>query len=228
MSSSRFVPRFLVYAVVGVLALVAIGCPGGNSSEDVRVSGEIGKGKWPLRSVSEGEITCQSRNGIPLVLFKAPDGRLYGINGAGMTFASKLPMGEGPLEDIKVDRRLWAYTSQVSSLWLRAGLALCKGDRAEAKRLIAEANRVAQEPMPGGVEFNLSSAPYDVKRRQIYYELAQCQGVEDWMSGGDYSNMTPKEASCFAKLQEKRNATKEDIIAIVDEGSKRAWPLPFE
>ena len=182
---------FLACLVVGWISWQQTG--GGTllhkQSRGVRVSGEAEKGRWPLQGINEGTILCQwheflpgSRDPMtrrPLVLFEAPSGRMYAVNGAAESAAEKGFVTAAPINDITVERRLWLEVGKVMDQWLDAGLALCEGDYAEAQRLAANANRMTLEPMSPGVEFDLSSADDEVRHRRIFFELVQCQD-EAW------------------------------------------------
>ena len=110
--------------------------------------------------------------------------------------------------------------------WLDAWLALCNGDRAEAQRLVDEANRLASEPMSPGVDFELSSTEDEARRRRIFFELVQCQDKAWRTAGDDFEQMKKLEKACYVKMQEKEGLTKEELNAISSEGVRRLWPMP--
>ena len=206
------------------------------TSHAVRVRGQAGKGRWPLKGITEGTIFCHWHefapgNGSPLtrrplILFKASDGQLYAINGAAESAAAKGFITAASISDIMVDGRLRSEVGKVLDHWLDAGLALCKGDFAAAQRLAAEADRIALEPMPPGIEFDLSSAEDEVRRRRIFFELVACQDKAWRKAGDDFDKMKALEEACYPFLQEKENLTEAELIAIAEEGRLRLWPMP--
>ena len=204
----------------------------------IRVSGKAGQGKWPLRSISEGTIFCRwhefapgSRNPItrrPLVLFKAPSGRLYAVNGAAESAAAKGYVTAASINDIMVEQRLWLEVGKVLDAWLDAGLASCEGNHVKAQRLADKANRMVLESMSLGVDFELSSAEDEVRRRRIFFELVQCQD-EAWKATQndlDSRRVRVLERACFVKIREKEGLTEEELRAISEEGGRRLWPMP--
>lgn len=227
-------------SIVGLLAWQQTGkgimSKNSHRSTGVDVSGKAGIGKWPLRTIGAGTILCQwhefapgSRNPItrrPLILFEAPNGQLYAINGAAESAATKGYVNAASLKGIKVDQRLIPEVGKVLDGWLDAGLALCSGDRAEAQRLVDEANRLASEPMSPGVDFELSSTGDEARRRRIFFELVQCEDQAWRTAGDDFENMKKLEKACYVKMQEKEGLTKEELSAISSEGVRRLWPMP--
>ena len=202
----------------------------------VKVSGKAGKGKWPLKGIGEGTILCRwhefapgSRNPItrrPLVLFRAPGGQKYTINGAAYSAAAKGYVQAAPIDEVEVDQRLKPEVGVVINTWLDAGLALCEGNFSKAQRLAANANRMAMEPMSPGVEFELSSAEDDVRRRRIFFELVECQDKAWKAARDDLARMGRLENACFVMMREKKGLTKEELIRIAREGNRRHWPVP--
>ena len=85
--------------VAGVLLLVALaGCDAsdsGASGEGVDVLGQISrsdvpKGEWPL-TVSRGDVGCDGIRGFGSVIFTAPGGTRYAVNGTAQTKHTELP-----------------------------------------------------------------------------------------------------------------------------------------
>ena len=81
------VKRFAALLVCVMLGGVGrVGFTHSQEAEALRVSGEPGKGKWPLKDISEGRIVCYGLSGRPLaespafIFFKAPTGELYALN----------------------------------------------------------------------------------------------------------------------------------------------------
>lgn len=215
--------------------LVLSGCEGEREME-ATVSGQVGKGKWPLKRISEGTIVCKwhefmpgSRNLVtrrPLVLFKTTSGRLYAINGAAESAVAKGYVEAGSLKGIKVDQRLEPEVGEVLDAWLDTGLALCEGDYVRAQKLAENANRIASEPMSAGVNFELSSSEDEVRRRRIFFELVQCQD-RAWKAAGDnFEKMRELEKACSVKMQEKEGLTKDELNSIATDGINRHWPVP--
>lgn len=217
--------------VAGVLVatgpLVAlVGC-GRDADSGVAVSGQAGKGKWPLSIIGEGLIRCwpDSR----WVVFESPDGRLYAVNGSASFLVSQ---GQAaPLEDVMVEPRLWADgPAQVRQQWVNAGMALCKGDVAKARELATKANALAAEPISADVEVELSTEPDDVKRRQLYFVYRGCisQEYAAWYAKhgqGVDSPLPPDEKigrACAVKLQ----LTEEEADTLWLEGVTKVWPKP--
>ena len=215
--------------------LVLSGCEGGKEME-AAVSGQVGKGKWPLKSISEGTIVCRwhefvpgSRNPItrrPLILFKTTSGRLYAINGAAESAVAKGYVEAGSIKGIKVDQRLAQEVGEVLDAWLDIGLALCEGDYVGAQRLAKNANRIASRPMSAGVKFELSSSEDEMGRRRIFFELVQCQDGA-WKAAGDnFEKMRKLERACSVKIQQKEALTKDELNAIATDGISRRWSVP--
>ena len=159
-------------------------------------------------------------------MFKAPNGRVYALNGAAESAAAKGYITAASIKAIMVDQRLQLEVGRVLDLWLDAGLALCGGDYAEAKRMAAEADRMALEPMSSGVEFELSSDKDEADRRRIFFELVQCQDKAWRTAGDDFDKMRELEQACYPFLQKKENLTKAELVAIAEEGRLRLWPMP--
>ena len=162
----------------------------------------------------------------PLVLFKASDGKLYALNGAAESAAAKGYINAVSISDILVDGRLRSEVGKVMDLWLDAGLALCKGDIAEAQELAVSANRIALEPMSPGIEFDLSPTEEEVRRRRVFFELVECQDKAWKKAGDDFDKMKALEEACYPFLQEKENLSEAELIAIAEEGRLRLWPMP--
>lgn len=143
----------VLYALLVSVALT--GCDGSQSQGDagVKVSGNPGQGGWPLKHVSEGRIICRGwpptqpttlpTNTPWFIFFQAPSGELFALNGKAQTavdngrvqgrnLRAEL-MAEQRYENVEAGRFL------VMNEWVSAGVALCKGNRAEAERLAAEA-----------------------------------------------------------------------------------------
>lgn len=95
--------RTLTAIVALVLAIGAAGC-----GEDSSTSGQapakeqaapdpgalavsdFPKGEWPL-TVSKGVVRCEGSDGSGSVIFRAPDGMDYAVNGTAMTVKQDLP-----------------------------------------------------------------------------------------------------------------------------------------
>ena len=195
-------------------------------SRGVGVSGEAGKGRWPLKGISEGTILCQwhefapgSRNPItrrPLVLFESPSGKLYTVNGAAESAAAKGYITATSLEKIRVG------SIDVVSKWLDAGLALCEGDNAEARRLATEANRIAALE-PGFPE--VWSGPEEAEGKQIYLELMQClieatRAAQNADGSIDLAKETALDEACGART----GLTAEERLLLIQVGIARSWP----
>ena len=193
---------------------------------EVRVSGKAGKGRWPLKGISEGTILCQwhefapgSRNPItrrPLVLFESPSGKLYAVNGAAESAAAKGYITATSLEEIRVG------SIDVVSKWLDAGLALCEGDNAKARRLAAEANRIAAlEP-----EFpEVWSGQEEAEGKQIHLELMQClveatRAAQNADGSIDLAKETELDKACEART----GLTAEERLLLIQVGIARSWP----
>jgi len=175
------------------------------------------------------EFAPGSRNPItrrPLVLFRSPGGQKYTINGAAYSAAAKGYVQAAPIDEVEVDQRLKPEVGVVINTWLDAGLALCEGNFSKAQRLAANANRMAMEPMSPGVEFELSSAEDDVRRRRIFFELVECQDKAWKAARDDLARMGRLENACFVMMREKKGLTKEELIRIAREGNRRHWPVP--
>ena len=214
-----------VLSILFVL-LVLSGC--GGEKEEAKVFGQVGKGKWPLKRISEGTIVCKwrefvpgSRNPVtrrPLILFKTTSGRLYAINGAAESAVAKGYVEAGSLKGIKVDQRLEPEVGEVLDAWLDVGLALCEGDYVGAQRLAENANRIASKPMSAGVKFELSSSEDEVRRRRIFFELVQCQD-RAWKAAADnFEKMRELEKACSVKMEEKEGLTKDELNSIATNG----------
>ena len=116
----------------------------------IHVSGKVGQGKWPLKDINEGRIVCfgLSRS-LPteppyFVFFEAPTGDLYALNGKARQEVDSGRIQGGIIDEIMVhEGPVGAYL--VSSEWTSAGVALCKGDMEEARRLAAKSNEMTQE-----------------------------------------------------------------------------------
>lgn len=192
----------------------------------VRVSGKADKGRWPLKGINEGTILCQwhefapgSRNPItrrPLVLFESPSGKLYAVNGAAGSAAAKGYITATSLEEIRVG------SIDVVSKWLDAGLALCEGDNAEARRLATEANRIAAlEP-----EFpKVWSGQEEAEGKQIYLELMQClveatRAAQNADGSIDLAKETELDKACEARA----GLTAEERLLLIQVGIARSWP----
>ena len=195
-------------------------------SDYVRVSGEAGKGRWPLKGISEGTILCRwhefipgSRNPItrrPLVLFESPNGKLYAVNGAAESAAAKGYITAKSLEEIRVG------SIDVASKWLDAGLALCMGDNETARRLATEANRIAAlEP-----EFpDVWAGKEEAEGKRIYLELNQCW-VESTRAArkADGSIDLAKETELDRACGARTGLTEDERILLIQVGIARSWP----
>lgn len=196
------------------------------TSRGIRVSGEAGKGRWPLAGINEGTILCQwhefapgSRNPItrrPLVLFELPSGKLYAVNGAAESAATKGYITAKFLEEIRVG------SIDVVSKWLDAGLALCEGDSAEARKLATEANRIAAlEP-----EFpDVWAGKEEAEGKRIYLELNQCW-VESTRAArkADGSIDLAKETELDRACGSRTGLTEDERILLIQVGIARSWP----
>lgn len=141
------------YAVllVGIMLAALTGCDTTQSqqADGVNVSGEPGQGSWPVKGFNEGAIVCRGLPGRPLaeppyfVFFEAPTGELYALNGKAMGEVGRGSIQAKVLRDEMDDPSVGAYL--LLGDWIQVGIALCKGDRAEAERLAAEADRRAAE-----------------------------------------------------------------------------------
>ena len=74
--------------------------------------------QWPL-TVEEGTLACDGKNGIGAVTFKAPDGKVYAVNGSAKT------QGSADIEPIWATGE-GAIPKQDISPLIEKGLALCK------------------------------------------------------------------------------------------------------
>lgn len=192
----------------------------------VKVSGQIGEGRWPLKGIGEGVIRCQwyqsvpgSRNPItrrPLVLFEPPSGKLYAINGAAESAAAKGDITAVSLEEIRVG------SIQVVTNWLDAGLALCEGDNAEAEKLVREANRMAAlEP-----EFpEVWSGQEEPEGKRMYLELMQClaeatRAAQNMDGTVDFNREAELDKACEAKTE----LTADERSLLIRVGIARSWP----
>ena len=196
----------------------------------VSVSGQVGVGQWPLVNIEHGTVICQHREAKQYVFFKAPSGRLYGLNGTARAAASAGAIDAGDAYyDIMVEERLVPAVSGVVSSWRRAGLALCEGDKMKAQKLVDEANRLAVQPMDADVDRVLSMDPAEVRRREIYLEIIHCDKQAMQKARGadtrlDLDLLNRVKVECFAVIQEREDMTAEDIFDLGVEGSLRLWP----
>ena len=110
----------------------------------VRVFGRVGRGKWPLKGIDEGRIICRGEDdALPTsppysVFFKSATGDFYALNGQAMRRTSTR------IRQIMLDEPT-AAMFQITSTWISAGVALCRGDIEEARRFAGVANRKAAE-----------------------------------------------------------------------------------
>lgn len=95
-------------AIAVALAFGVAGC-GGESSNPAEsptpeqaapdpgalAESDFPKGEWPL-TVSEGVVRCEGSDGSGSVIFRAPDGTDYAVNGTAKTVKQDLP----EIEDI--------------------------------------------------------------------------------------------------------------------------------
>ena len=137
------------YAVVLCAALVALGgCDTAQSESGLKVSGKPGQENWPLKGASEGTIICRGwpptqPASLPIdtpwfIFFKTPAGELFALNGKAQT-----PVDNGRVQGRNLRAELMAQSADVDRFvamnkWVNAGVALCKGNRAEAEKLAAE------------------------------------------------------------------------------------------
>jgi hypothetical protein len=88
-----------VICAVLVMTMVAAGCGGTSGSPDTSANvpsekkrapneapiskADVPRGAWPL-TVSHGEVRCEGSAGAGAVIFRAPDGTDYGVNGTAL------------------------------------------------------------------------------------------------------------------------------------------------
>ena len=204
-------------------------------AEGPRVSGEPGKGKWPLKGVSEGRIVCYGLSGRPLaesppfIFFKDPSGELYALNNRAKKAVKRQDSGvRGSLiDEIMVDRRLWAHgPAMVTQEWVNAGKALCKGDNAEALRLADEANQMSLEPLPAGVQAEFSTDEDEAMRRRQYYAYKGCVDVEAEAWTEEHGFNKPFPWNMGRPCSDMLHLTSEELRDLLIEAVAKAWPRP--
>lgn len=152
----------------------------------------------------------------PLVLFESSSGTLYAVNGAAESAAAKGSITATSLEEIRVG------SIDVVSKWLDAGLALCEGDNAEARKLATEANLIAAL----GPEFpDVWLGTDEAKGKRIWRELHKCwiqatRAARRADGSIDFDKETELDRACAART----GLTEEDRLLLIQVGIARSWP----
>ena len=145
----------ITHRTVILTALLALSVAHAHADQGVRVTGVPGAGGWPFSNVAEGEVICRGwppaqPAALPTeppwyVFFRAPGGHLLALNGKAQAAVNNGRVAGRNLHAELQAAGAGAEPFVLMGQWIKAGVALCKGERAEAERLAAEASRVAAE-----------------------------------------------------------------------------------